>query len=417
MYSGGPHAAAKSQKCRTCSPNSPSWARQSRERSRTQENRRSPDSGPLPSDAAGTAPPPFVGGLKGSAHSLHNGTAKGKRGQAPCPGRGTRTAAPASPAGPGRTPARRTRRLAPELGQGENTGHAPNSPSPHPLPGPAKSLSDTRHRPLQTPPKSCPGPRKDGLGEGGEEGWATFVSLCAAVRVYLSHPRGKTAPCPQRDLSRGNREERPPFPAHPSCRKRGEEQEFWGGASRPAPARLVHVRVLSLRGSLAPLPPLPAERGGKFAQVRQQKGQRRSPPRRPGPRDAPRSLPPAGPGSQRSSEAARSRSSSSSGSGGAAAASMLCRRSSCRSARSGSGRLHARGAALGEEGGGEGGRRWARPSSSSSSSSRRRQGGGWDGGSRLAPHPGSGRGRSVPRVGTPGRAGRRWGSGLASLAC
>lgn len=88
MYSGGPHAAAKSQKCRTCSPNSPSWARQSRERRRTQENRRSPDSGPLPSDAAGTAPPPFLCDLKGSARSLHNGTAKGKRRAGSVPGTG-----------------------------------------------------------------------------------------------------------------------------------------------------------------------------------------------------------------------------------------------------------------------------------------------------------------------------------------
>lgn len=45
---------------------------------------------------------------------------------------------------------------------------------------------------------------------------------------------------------------------------------------------------------------------------------------------------------------------------------MLCRSSSRRSV---SGRLHARGAALGGEGGGQGGRRWRRPSSSSSSAS------------------------------------------------
>lgn len=171
-------------------------------------------------------------------------------------------------------------------------------------------------------------------------------------------------------------------------------------ASRPPPApsrlRLVHVRVLFPRESLActpprpagsrsrppsppPRPPQPSRRsaGEKFAQVRQQKGQRRSPPRRPGPRDAPASLPPAEPGSHRSTEAARSRSSSSSESGGTAAASMLCRRSSCRSPRSVSGRLHARGAALGGEGGGEEGRCWTRPSSSTTTS-HRGQGGGWD---------------------------------------
>lgn len=145
------------------------------------------DTGPLPTDAAGTAPPAFICDFKGLPHSLKNGTAKGSGGQAPCPGRGTRTAAPASPAGPGRAgPSARS--LAPELGRGEKTQGTHTKlafPPPPPRPG-----QESERHPTPTPPNSREIPARDRgrTGVGGGLGGAGDFCLSFCNCAHLPEP-------------------------------------------------------------------------------------------------------------------------------------------------------------------------------------------------------------------------------------